>query len=87
MDNIPPSPIDLAPIDAVSQKEIEAIANEIVDVEFDNLWSQVQDKTQNLSQKELATEFFYQGIMAVLTIQKLEEKQMEEEEARRFQNE
>ena len=74
-------------LDSVSQKEVESIANEIVDNEFDNLWNQVKDQTKELSNKELATEFFYQGIMAILTIQKLEEKEIEEEEARRFQNE
>lgn len=78
---------DIPQLDAAAQKEIETLASEIVDTEFGNLWTFVEPQTKGLTQKELAAEFFYQGIMAILTIQKLEEKEIEEEEARRFQNE
>ena len=80
-------PVEPTNLTSSEQLELEAIANEVCDTEFDHLWQQVQHDSKDLNPKDLAEEFFYQGILQILAIQKMEEKEIEEQEARRFQNE
>ena len=75
------------PLTPDEQKELEAFANEFCDSEFEPLWKLAKDNEKKFSKKDLAEEFFYQGVLAILAIQKMEDKELDEQEARRFQYE
>ncbi len=76
---------DSPPFSDSEQRELEELANDICDTEFEQLWTQVEEETKGLSHRDLAEEFFYQGVLSILAIQKMEEKEIEEQDARRFQ--